>query len=70
MFWSMEYKEGKMVSHNLDDLDEIRESILAQAGNIPYLIDGQRSKPDFFNYLMTGNEKDPATGDDTIGTQW
>ena len=30
MFWSMEYKEGKMVSHELEDLDEIREKILAK----------------------------------------
>ena len=42
MFWSMEYKEGKMVSHNLEDLDEIREKILAKAGNLTFSIHGER----------------------------
>ena len=70
MFWSMEYKEGKMVSHNLEDLDEIREKILAKAGNLSYNINGDRSNPPFFQYLMTGSLTDPATGTDTIGTQW
>ena len=70
MFWSMEYKEGKMVSHNLEDLDEVREKILAKAGNLSYNINGERSNPPFFRYLMTGNLTDPATGTDTIGTQW
>lgn len=68
--FSIEYKEGKMVSHNLEDLDEIRESILAKAGNIPYYINGHRDNPDFFQYLMTGSLTDPATGTDTIGKQW
>ena len=70
MFWSMEYKEGKMVSHDLEDLDEIREKILAKAGNLPFNIYGDRSVPPFFRYLMTGNLTDPATGTDTVGTQW
>lgn len=70
MFWSMEYKEGEMVSHNLEDLDEIREKILAKAGNLPYNINGDRSAPPFFQYLMTGSLTVPATGIDTIGTQW
>jgi hypothetical protein len=70
IFWSMEYKEGKMVSHNLEDLDEIREKILAKAGNLSYNINGERSNPPFFQYLMTGSLTDPATGTDTIGTQW
>lgn len=70
MFWSMEYKEGKMVSHNLEDLDEIREKILSKAGNLPFNINGDRSTPPFFRYLMTGDLIDPATGTDTIGTQW
>lgn len=70
MFWSMEYKEGKMVSHDLEDLDEIREKILAKAGNLPFNINGDRSVPPFFRYLMTGNLTDPATGTDTIGKQW
>ena len=70
MFWSMEYKEGKMVSHDLEDLDEIREKILAKAGNLSYNINGEKSNPPFFQYLMTGSLTDPATGTDTIGTQW
>lgn len=70
MFWSMEYKEGKMVSHDLEDLDEAREKILTKAGNIPYYINGERSNPSFFQYLMSGSLTDPATGNDTIGTQW
>ena len=70
MFWSMEYKEGKMVSHDLEDLDEIREKILAKAGNLSFNINGDRSVPPFFRYLMTGNLTDPATGTDTIGKQW
>jgi hypothetical protein len=70
MFWSMEYKEGKMVSHNLEDLDEIREKILAKAGNLPFNINGDRSVPPFFRYLMTGNLTDPATGTNTIGKEW
>lgn len=70
MFWSMEYKEGKMVSHDLEDLDEIREKILAKAGNLPFNINGDRSTPPFFRYLMTGDLIDPATSTDTIGTQW
>lgn len=68
--FSIEYKEGKMVSHNLEDLDEIRESILAKAGNLPFYINGERSNPSFFQYLMNGSLKDPSTGTDTIGTQW
>lgn len=70
MFWSMEYKEGKMVSHNLEDLDEIRENILAKPGNLPFNIKGERSEPPFFQYLMTGDLTHPATGTDTIGKQW
>lgn len=70
MFWSMEYKEGKMVSHDLEDLDEIREKILAKAGNLPFNINGDRSVPPFFRYLMTGNLTDPTTGTDTIGKEW
>ena len=70
MFWSMEYKEGKMVSHDLEDLDEIREKILAKAGNLQFNINGDRSNPPFFQYLMTGNLTDPATRTDKIGQQW
>ena len=70
MFWSMEYKEGKMVSHDLEDLDEIREKILAKAGNLPFNIYDDRSVPPFFRYLMTGSLTDPATGNDTVGKQW
>lgn len=70
MFWSMEYKEGKMVSHDLEDLDDIREKILAKAGNLIFNIKGERSEPPFFQYLMTGSLTNPATGTDTIGTQW
>ena len=58
-----------MVSHALEDLDEIREKILAKAGNLPFNIYGDRSVPRFFRYLMTGSLTDPATGDDTVGTQ-
>jgi hypothetical protein len=54
----------------LEDLDEIREKILAKAGNLSYNINGERSNPPFFQYLMTGSLTDPATGTDTIGTQW
>lgn len=70
MIWSMEYKEGKMVSHDLEDLDEIREKILAKAGNLPFNIKGDGSVPPFFRYLMTGDSTNPATGTDTIGKQW
>lgn len=43
---------GKMVSHKLEDLDNIREEILATAGDTPYIINGNNNI-NFLNYLMT-----------------
>lgn len=60
---------GKIVSHKLEDLDEIREKILAKAGNITFNINGDTTNPPFFQYLMLGENR-PSKGTDDIGVKF
>lgn len=54
---------ARMVSHKLEDLDSIRESILGTAGNIAYSIGLTNNNIPFFNWLVTGKTS-PATSTD------
>lgn len=50
----------RMKSSSLEDLDTIRELLLAAPGNTTYNIGWPSTSPKFFRYLLTGSENTPT----------